>query len=66
MWLIEICHTFVHGFGDHIHIPIKHDYNYFMLDKFILRQCRNCKIMWLTMTDKGTISLSNGQSINKI
>ena len=25
-----------------------------MLDKFILTQCGNCKIMWITMTDKDT------------
>ena len=33
-----------------------------MLDKFILMQCRNCKIMWLIMTDKDTISTSDGHS----
>ena len=33
-----------------------------MPDKFILTQCRNCKNMWLIMTDKDTISLSDGHS----
>ena len=33
-----------------------------MLDKFILIQCRNCKLLWLIMTDKGTISMSDGHS----
>ena len=45
-------------------MPIKHDYNYFMLDKFMLMQCRNCKIMWLIMADKDTISMSDGQFFN--
>ena len=29
-----------------------------MLEKFILMQHRNCKIMWLIMTDKDNISVS--------
>ena len=33
-----------------------------MLDKFILMQCRNCKIIWLIMTDKDTFSMSDGHS----
>ena len=37
------------------HIPIKHHYKYFMIDKFIQMQCRNCKIMWLIMMDKDTV-----------
>ena len=39
---------------------LKHNYNYFILEKFILMQCRNCKIMWLIMTDQDTISTSDG------
>ena len=39
---------------------LKHDYNYFILEEFILMQCRNCKIMWLIMTDQDTISTSDG------
>ena len=35
-------------------------YSYFMLNKFILMQCRNFKIMWLIITDKDTISTSDG------
>ena len=35
-----------------------------MLDKFILMQCKNCKIMWLIMTDKDTISMSDGHSFS--
>ena len=31
-----------------------------MLDKFILMQCRNCRIVWSIMTDKDTISMSDG------
>ena len=27
-------------------------------------QCRNCEIMWLTMTDKDTISMSDGHSFS--
>ena len=27
-------------------------YSYFMLNKFILMQCRNFKIMWLIITDE--------------
>ena len=27
-------------------------------------QCRNCKIMWLTMTGKDTISMSDGHSFS--
>ena len=42
------------------YISIKHDCNYFMLDKFILMQCRNCKTMWLIMIDKYTILMSDG------
>ena len=33
-----------------------------MLDKFILMQCRNYKTIWLIMTDKDTISMSDGHS----
>ena len=32
-----------------------------MLDKFILMQCRNCKILWLIMTDD-TTSMSHSRS----
>ena len=35
-----------------------------MLDKFILMQCRNCKILWLIMTDKDTISMPDGHSFS--
>ena len=35
-----------------------------MLDKFILMQCRNCKILWLIMTDKNTDSTSDGHSFS--
>ena len=35
-----------------------------MLDKFILMQCRNCKIIWLIMTDKDTISMSDDHSFS--
>ena len=35
-----------------------------MLDKFILMQCRNFKIIWLMMTDKDTISMSDGHSFS--
>ena len=35
-----------------------------MLDKFILMHCRNCKIMWLIMTDKDTVSMSDGHSFS--
>ena len=45
--------------GNNIHIPIKHDFNYFMLEKFILMQRRNCRIMWLIVADKDTISISD-------
>ena len=27
-------------------------------------QCRNCEIMWLIMSDKGTISMSDGHSFS--
>ena len=33
-----------------------------MLDKFILMQCRNCRIVWSIMTDKDTISMSDGHN----
>ena len=33
-----------------------------MLETFILMQCRNRKILWLIMTDKDTISMSDGHS----
>ena len=33
-----------------------------MLDKFVLMQCRNRKIMWLIMTDKDAISMSDDHS----
>ena len=46
------------------HIPIKHGNNYFMLDKFILMQHRNCKIVWLIMADKDTISMSDDHSFS--
>ena len=35
-----------------------------MLDKFILMQCRNYKIMGLIMIDKDIISMSNGHSFS--
>ena len=35
-----------------------------MLDKFILMQCRNCKIAWLIVTDKDTISMLDGHSFS--
>ena len=35
-----------------------------MLDKFIPMQCKNCKIMWLIMTDKDTISVFDGHSFS--
>ena len=35
-----------------------------MLNKFILIRCRNCKIMWLIMADKDTISMSDGCSVS--
>ena len=35
-----------------------------MLDKFMLMQSRKCKIMWLIMTDKDTISMSDDQSFS--
>ena len=35
-----------------------------MLDKFILMQCRNCKIVWLIVTDKHTISMSDCHSFS--
>ena len=35
-----------------------------MLDKSILMQCRICKIIWLTVTDNDTISMSNGHSFS--
>ena len=35
-----------------------------MLDKFIPVQCRNCKIMWVNITDKDTISMSDGHSFS--
>ena len=35
-----------------------------MLDKLILMQSRNCKIMWLIMTDKDTTSMSDGHSFS--
>ena len=54
----------MYGNNVFIYIPIKHDYNYFMLHKFILTQCRNCKIMWLIMTDKDTISMPDGRSFS--
>ena len=44
-------------------IMISH-YNCFMLDKFIIMQCRNGIIMWLIMTDKDTISMSQGHSFS--
>ena len=39
-------------YGNNSHLPIKHDYNHFMLDKLISMQWRNCRIMWLLITDK--------------
>ena len=33
-----------------------------MLDKLKLMQCRNSRILWLIMTDKDTISMSDGHS----
>ena len=45
-------------------MPIKHDYNYFMQDKFIPMQYRNRKIMWLIMTGKDTMSIPNGYSFS--
>ena len=47
-----------------IHKLIKQDYNHFMLDKFILMQCRNYKIMGLIMINKDIISMSNGHSFS--
>ena len=35
-----------------------------MLSKFILMQCRNCKIMWLVITEKDTISMSDGHGFS--
>ena len=35
-----------------------------MLDKFILTHCRNCKIIWLLMTDKDSILASDGHSFS--
>ena len=35
-----------------------------MLDKFVLMLCRNCKIMWLIMTDKDSISMSDDHSFS--
>ena len=35
-----------------------------MLDKFILMQCKNSKIMWLIMTAKATISMPDGHSFS--
>ena len=35
-----------------------------MLDKLILMQCRNCKIIWLTMTDKDTTSMFDSHSFS--
>ena len=37
-----------------------------MPDKFILMQCRNCKTMWLIMTDKYTILMSDGHTLQLI
>ena len=45
-----------------MHIPIKNDCNYCLLEKLILMQRRSCKVMWLIMTDKDTISVSDGHS----
>ena len=35
-----------------------------MLENFTLMQCRYCKIMWLIMTDRDTISVSDGHSFS--
>ena len=35
-----------------------------ILDKFILMQRRNCKIMWLIMKEKDTFSVSDGYSFS--
>ena len=35
-----------------------------MLDKFMLIQCRNCKIMGSSMTGKDTISVSHDHSFS--
>ena len=35
-----------------------------MLDKLILMQCKNCKIIWLIMTDKDIISIPDGHSFS--
>ena len=35
-----------------------------MLEKIILMEVRNCKIIWLIMTDKDTISMSDGHSFS--
>ena len=35
-----------------------------MLDNFLLMQYRNCKIMWLVMTNKDTISISDSHSFS--
>ena len=35
-----------------------------MLEKFTLMLCRNCKIMWLIMADKNTLSTSDGHSFS--
>ena len=35
-----------------------------MQDKFMLMQCRNCKIMWLIVSDKDTVSMSDGHSFS--
>ena len=51
MWLIRICHTFLHNFGDssktmmygnNIDMPIDHGYNYFMLQKLMLKLKKLC------------------------
>ena len=45
-------------------MPIKDDYNYFLLHKFILMQHRYCMIMWLIITDNDAISMSDGHSFS--
>ena len=47
-----------------MHIPIKNDCNYCLLEKLILMQRRSCKVMWLIMTDKDTISVSDGHKFS--
>ena len=44
-----------------MHIPIKNDCNYCLLEKLILMQRRSCRLI---MTDKDTISVSDGHSFS--